>query len=119
VEMINVSRFRVTGWGRLQNGKTSPILQAATIYAMDRRDCAKKFGLPVDRTQICAGSRRRDSCNGDSGGPLSANVDYFGQVRPIQIGIVSYGIPSCTGITVYTNVSHYMNWIINVMIRNS
>ncbi|XP_037727843.1 serine protease grass-like [Drosophila subpulchrella] len=119
VEMINVSRFKVTGWGRLQNGKMSPILQTAYIYAKDRRHCAKKFGLAVDKTQICAGSKERDSCNGDSGGPLSADMDYIGQVRPIQIGIVSYGSPSCTGITVYTNVSHYMNWIIHVMIRNS
>ncbi|XP_037713754.1 serine protease grass-like [Drosophila subpulchrella] len=119
VEIPNISRFKVSGWGRLQNGTMSHILQTATVYAKDRQQCAKKFFRTVDKTQICAGSIGSDSCDGDSGGPLFAYIDYFGQVRPIQIGIVSYGLIDCKGLTVYTNVSHYMNEIMNVLVRNS
>ncbi|XP_070068214.1 serine protease 48-like, partial [Drosophila takahashii] len=119
VEMPIVSRFKVTGWGRLANSEFSPILQTATVSEIDRRRCANKHKYIVDQSQICAGSNSSDSCDGDSGGPLSAEVNYNGEVRPVLYGIVSYGSPNCKGLGVYTNVTHYMNWIIGVMTRNS
>jgi secreted trypsin-like serine protease len=52
--------------------------------------------------QVCAAALLKDSCHGDSGGPLFATRDR----REVQVGIVSYGtgcaVPTFSG--VYTEV---------------
>ena len=62
---------------------------------------------------ICPG---RDSCSGDSGGPLMIkkrkNLDTF----MIQIGVVSWGLNDCgkKGIPgIYTNVRYFLPWILD------
>ena len=81
---------------------------------------------PITANMVCAGDPRgqRDSCNGDSGGPL---IVRGADGRAVQVGIVSWGykpitnrisevidIPAC-GIPqvygVYTNLSNYFDWI--------
>ena len=53
----------------------------------------------------------KDSCNGDSGGPLFARE--ITDDPWVQIGLVSYGTTTCgKGVPgVYTKVSYYMDWI--------
>lgn len=72
---------------------------------------------PITNMQLCAGGfLGRDSCAGDSGGPLMiATADANGVSRFIQHGIVSFGPRQCgtkgqPGI--YTKVSSYMEWIL-------
>lgn len=72
---------------------------------------------PISSNQICAGGYQgKDSCGGDSGGPLTT-VNKFDELpRYIQYGIVSYGPRHCgtegkPGI--YTRVFKYMTWILD------
>ena len=55
-----------------------------------------------------------DSCSGDSGGPLFSRAKSGKKSDPLFLtGIVSYGTSLC-GIEVpgvYTNVTHYIDWI--------
>lgn len=74
--------------------------------------------LKLKDTQLCAGGvKDKDSCGGDSGGPLMfpGKMGNFG-VRYVQRGIVSFGSKRC-GLGgfpgVYTNVAYYMNWILD------
>jgi secreted trypsin-like serine protease len=73
---------------------------------------------PLTQTMICAGVKAggRDSCYGDSGGPLIATVDG----KPVQLGIVSWGEgPADSEIKcghadvygVYSRVSSFKDWI--------
>jgi secreted trypsin-like serine protease len=73
---------------------------------------------PIPDSMICAGleSGKRDSCNGDSGGPVIVR----GPAGFLQVGIVSWGeIPigaeSGCGIpqlyAYYTRISSYKDWI--------
>ena len=52
---------------------------------------------------ICGGERNKDTCGGDSGGPLIAHIDG----RFTLVGVTSWG-PGCgTGIPgVYADITH-------------
>jgi serine protease 7 len=69
--------------------------------------------IVIISSQICAGGKLgKDSCNGDSGGPLMA-YDATTQLWNL-VGVVSYGPEPC-GLEgwpgVYTRVTKYMDWI--------
>ena len=78
----------------------------------------KNFDTTIDPVlQVCAGGEKdKDSCGGDSGGPLtykkSTDQPYY------QVGVVSYGPNKCgkEGIPgVYTRVAALTDWIANKM----
>lgn len=68
--------------------------------------------------QICAGGNDgKDSCAGDSGGPLKyITTNLWGITSYVQYGIVSYGPRHC-GIDgqpgIYTKIMPYVKWILD------
>uniref|UniRef100_A0A1B0CCU7 Phenoloxidase-activating factor 2 n=2 Tax=Lutzomyia longipalpis TaxID=7200 RepID=A0A1B0CCU7_LUTLO len=101
------------GWGSLrENGPQPSILQEVSIPIWSNEQCARKYGsaAPAGITQnmLCAGQDNRDSCSGDSGGPLMVNDGKW-----TQVGVVSWGIGCGKGQYpgVYTRVSNFMPWI--------
>lgn len=67
-----------------------------------------------DELQVCAGHQFRDTCGGDSGGPLMAPGTGANRGQSlIQMGIVSFGSHICGdgNPAVYTRVTAYINWI--------
>lgn len=58
---------------------------------------------------------KKDSCSGDSGGPLMVEDEINDVYRIVQYGIVSYGPLQCGSLFpgVYTNVSSYVKWILD------
>lgn len=70
---------------------------------------------------MCAGGvQGRDSCAGDSGGPLlhTQALDGLGDIRYVQQGVVSFGPRNCgsEGLPgVYTRVPYYMDWILDTI----
>lgn len=110
------------GWGLTSAGpgaQLAQILQKAQIDIINQNSCKSDWVAGqaiVTDNQICAihyGSSGsdvpRDSCNGDSGGPLL----YGGKL----IGIVSFGLAGCYPQlpSVYTRVSSYGGWIDGAM----
>lgn len=82
-------------------------------------ECAKTYkqaNVDLKQTQLCAGGEKgKDSCRGDSGGPLMANyADENNDINWYVVGVVSFG-PSPCGMEgwpgVYTNVCDYADWI--------
>jgi secreted trypsin-like serine protease len=117
----------VIGFGYIDNEETDPeYLMEVSVPTVSQQDCNDSDsydGKIVQSAMICAGPSQggKDSCNGDSGGPLfvrgkSASED-------IQVGIVSFGdasgcaIPDYPG--VYTRVSTYVKWIQDMTCQNS
>lgn len=104
------------------SGKSSSELLKVQLPIIPTESCKKiyKSSRPVTYRQICAGGQKRDSCAGDSGGPLQVVGVVNDDVRFVQQGIVSYGPVNC-GIEgypgVYTRVAYYMNWILDTMRR--
>ncbi|RXG70913.1 Plasma kallikrein [Armadillidium vulgare] len=116
----------VTGWGkRREGGKNSNILQKVWLPLMSDTVCKDKmkkigYDVLVSDTMICAGYNAggKDACQGDSGGPL---VCPGKGDLPILVGIVSWGIGCARKDIpgVYTEVSHYINWINKKIKENS
>jgi secreted trypsin-like serine protease len=108
----------VTGWGNTNPAVPSfpTILREVTVPIVSDGSCASSYPGPPTTPEfdaqymICAGQTGKDSCQGDSGGPLVVNGPG---VKPIQMGVVSWGIGcAAAGFPgVYTRVSTYFSWI--------
>ncbi|CAH1153687.1 unnamed protein product [Phaedon cochleariae] len=103
----------VIGWGSLRESGPQPaVLQEVNIPIWNNRECGRKYGgaAPggIVEHMLCAGQANRDSCSGDSGGPLMVNSGKW-----IQVGIVSWGIGCGKGQYpgVYTRVEKFLPWI--------
>nr|XP_040148832.1 serine protease 48 [Ictidomys tridecemlineatus] len=112
----------VTGWGKTEEESDSypSTLQEVEIPIFNYQACERLFNpvgifIPgsepfLEEDKICAGDvkKNKDTCVGDSGGPLSCNIDGVW----IQIGVVSWGM-QCGKLLpgVYTNVSYHRTWI--------
>ncbi|XP_054715091.1 venom peptide isomerase heavy chain-like [Uloborus diversus] len=107
----------VIGWGHtMTDGANSDVLLEVTVPLVPRDLCNSAYDEDpydgfdaVTETMICAGSRGKDSCQNDSGGPLFQIVDGVATL----IGIVSHGAGCGTMYYpgVYTKVASFVDWI--------
>ncbi|XP_072402812.1 uncharacterized protein l(2)k05911 [Diabrotica undecimpunctata] len=103
----------VIGWGSLRESGPQPaVLQEVNIPIWNNLNCKSKYGPAapggIVEHMLCAGEANRDSCSGDSGGPLMINDGKW-----VQVGIVSWGIGCGKGQYpgVYTRVEKFLPWI--------
>lgn len=108
----------VIGWGSTTaSGQLSypDHLMEVVVPAVSDATCAGSYGRSLDAaTMLCAGEAGRDSCYGDSGGPLFAET-AGGRVH---LGIVSWG-NGCAkkrfpGVYGETNSTGIRTWITQV-----
>lgn len=109
----------VAGWGKTENSSFSNVLLKLQITVKADRACSGLYGSRVNwgPGQLCVGGDRdKDSCRGDSGGPLMIKVIDSGFRNYFVAGIVSFG-PSKCGLEhwpgIYTKVPMYVPWIIS------
>ncbi|XP_055849712.1 serine protease 7 [Episyrphus balteatus] len=107
----------VVGWGRTQDTQRSTIKQKVQVPLIDQDECREKFrrgNIQIIDKQVCAGGNyEKDSCHGDSGGPLMS----FRQGVWVLEGIISYGY-ECGHKgwpAVHSRVPSYENWIRGVI----
>ncbi|XP_038174778.1 trypsin-4 isoform X3 [Arvicola amphibius] len=106
----------VSGWGNtVKLGSKYPaILQCLEAPVLSANSCNKSYPRKITSNMFCLGFLEggKDSCDGDSGGPVICN----GEIQ----GIVSWG----TGCAmrgkpgVYTKVCNYLSWIRETMAEN-
>ncbi|RJF72149.1 serine protease [Deinococcus cavernae] len=99
----------VSGWGLTQgnnnNTASNDLREVSIPITPNPATCG---GSSVPGNTICGEYYQgKDSCNGDSGGPLAQT--YNGNFY--VLGIVSYGPSACTGNGTYTRVNGYLSWI--------
>ncbi|KAL7729105.1 hypothetical protein ACLKA6_019926 [Drosophila palustris] len=103
----------VSGWGRTLTARQSSIKQRINLPVADQDYCKTKFAtkrISLITSQLCVGGEFiRDSCDGDSGGPLMRYRSAW-----YLEGVVSFGhkcgLEGWPG--VYTRVSDYIDWIV-------
>lgn len=99
-----------------QGGQRSVTLQKVHVPILENKECQQWYRqenkkIEIIDTCMCAGFEMggKDSCLGDSGGPLMLKKDG----RHLVAGVVSAGI-GCARERLpglYTRVNHYMDWI--------
>ncbi|RZF45073.1 hypothetical protein LSTR_LSTR002034 [Laodelphax striatellus] len=115
-----------TGWGYTRpGGLSSSELLKVRLNLINQTQCSQfwskggrlKEGIDDER-MICAGDleEKKDTCNGDSGGPLQNALSTPYCMYNI-IGVTSFGRRECgSGAPgVYTRVSYYLPWIESVV----
>ena len=111
-------QLHIAGWGDISPTTDivfPTVLQQVDVEYVDRTTCQNLGGdyTNVSDNSICAGYAQggKDSCHGDSGGPLIADDNGINKL----LGVVSWGIgcaqPDAYG--VYANVAHFQHngWI--------
>jgi secreted trypsin-like serine protease len=88
-------------------------LHQAEIQVMDNEACAAMLqpsNIAIAESHVCAmaPSSRKNSCYGDSGGPLLIST---GGRKFMQIGVVSRGCGAAGLPNVFTRVSSFSDWI--------
>ncbi|XP_037013254.2 mastin-like [Artibeus jamaicensis] len=109
------TRCWVTGWGHIAVNEPLPPphhLQEVEVPIVADKICRQQYRLIGDfikADMLCAGSKGRDSCQCDSGGPLVCNW----RGTWLQVGVVSWGegcgLPNFPG--VYARVTSFLSWI--------
>jgi secreted trypsin-like serine protease len=96
----------ISGWGTTsESGNTQDTLRATTVNIVSDGTCSADYRADFDATtMVCAGASGKDTCYGDSGGPLQAPIG--GGVYRL-VGITGWGDgcarPNAPG--VYTRVA--------------
>ncbi|CAG4931378.1 unnamed protein product [Parnassius apollo] len=121
---LDGERATVAGWGFTENYQRSNVLLKVELPVYSPKTCKAYYNRNQrsDNTdglkhKLCAGEIGRDSCRGDSGGPLMLEGHYNESDRYIQFGIVSYGPSQCGSNTpgIYTDVRMFMKWILDTI----
>jgi secreted trypsin-like serine protease len=79
------------------------------------------LNITLAEGQVCANAPAKDSCSGDSGGPMRREVqdpahptgpDGRPVKRDVLVGLVSWGEAACGSAPgVYTDVAAYTEWV--------
>ncbi|KAM3620316.1 uncharacterized protein V6R79_021453 [Siganus canaliculatus] len=103
----------ITGWGSMrEGGSLTNLLQKAAVNIIDQADCQGSYGDVLTSNMMCAGSMEggRDTCLGDSGGPLTCRHTsgqwFIAGVTSWGNGCGRSGFPG-----VYTRVTSIRKWI--------
>ncbi|XP_014215637.1 melanization protease 1-like [Copidosoma floridanum] len=117
-------KFFVAGWGLTENGINSQFQLKVILPRVLEEPCKRVYSQNLSEprnlieTQICAGGEKgKDSCRGDSGGPMmQGNRLPEGTIKWTVVGVVSFGPTPCGSEGwpgVYTYLFHYRPWIIS------
>ena len=112
VDVADGADSMAAGWGSLADHPVSypADLRQVTMSMVSDAACTTAYGSEfIAQDMVCSGAPGKDTCYGDSGGPLLAKEDDVWT----QVGITSWG-DACADPThpgVYTRVSRYSDWI--------
>ncbi|XP_053679073.1 CLIP domain-containing serine protease B4-like [Anopheles nili] len=119
-EKLYFGNMWAAGWGRTETASGSRFKMFVALNQFDLQACNATYmnraKIPLTESQFCAmGAPGKDTCNGDSGGPLMKTIQSLHYV----VGVVSFGPQKCatTMPAVYTRVDKFYDWITSHMVE--
>ncbi|XP_011177142.3 serine protease persephone [Zeugodacus cucurbitae] len=123
-ELPDGVELTAAGWGLTEKQVTSEHLMAVQLNKVPHAECNQSYAYHIDRhlkhgiddTQLCALAPGKDTCGGDSGGPLLLLKNATYNSYRI-VGVVSFGDLMCGHTTpgVYTRVSAFLDFIEDIV----
>ncbi|CAH1101358.1 unnamed protein product [Psylliodes chrysocephalus] len=129
--IINETELTATGWGKTSFlGDASTHLMNVDLKEIDEISCNKLYETTTTRLLpngitgqmlICAGGDGgKDTCSGDSGGPLQVKnkgMSYSRVEVHTLVGVTSFGKACGLGKTagVYARISYYVGWLESII----
>ncbi|GJQ66173.1 hypothetical protein Trydic_g4233 [Trypoxylus dichotomus] len=116
--------MEVAGWGATNVTKpnTSKLPMFVKLPTLDTPKCLRSFNVKLSinsTSQLCVGGEEnKDSCGGDSGGPLMHVETNGDSPRYYALGLVSFGVKHCgkkDKPAIYTRIAAFMHWILEHM----
>ncbi|CAD5125961.1 DgyrCDS14149 [Dimorphilus gyrociliatus] len=100
----------ISGWGTTYSGGyVTEELRYTYVIVQTNAKCSESYPDRIDETMVCAAAPGRDTCKGDSGGPMAYNNNGRFEV----MGLTSWGrgcaLEGFAG--VYSRVSAQLKWI--------
>uniref|UniRef100_A0A1I8NXM9 Peptidase S1 domain-containing protein n=1 Tax=Stomoxys calcitrans TaxID=35570 RepID=A0A1I8NXM9_STOCA len=109
------TQVQVSGWGRTsEGGSISQQIRTVRVPIINKSTCTSQYRgvIALTKTMFCAGNPgSKDSCSGDSGGPVICNGAVCGVVS-FGVGCARVGFPG-----VYTDTKASKAFIENAMKR--
>merc|ERR1712136_661304 len=122
----------VAGWGKvkqdamgIEDDVIANDLQKLEVKRVSNQKCravhgdSKEIAITEPSQNLCAGGEEgKDSCAGDSGGPLMLTQDRMGRKNHTLVGLVSWGPKFCGQKNlpgIYADVSFFLEWILNTI----
>lgn len=108
--------FTAAGWGEKADQHIySHIKKIIPLPSWNTEDCRNAYrNLHLPKKILCAGGEEgKDTCRGDSGGPLTLNKDRVELWGVTSSGNVKCGTEGSPGI--YTSVIEHMEWIKKIL----
>nr|XP_029726489.1 serine protease snake-like isoform X1 [Aedes albopictus] len=120
-DSFNFTSVIATGFGQLGFlTEQATRLNKVKLELYDASECDRafernrKFKHGIIDSQICAGSEEeKDTCKGDSGGPLQVMMEDKGCTYYV-VGLTSRGQDACglmKSVALYTRISSFVKWI--------
>ncbi|KAG5669663.1 hypothetical protein PVAND_017546 [Polypedilum vanderplanki] len=105
----------VSGFGatfNAPNNSPSDVMRFVSVPIMSNMQCRQSFGQFILDSNICVDTTGgRSPCSGDSGGPLTVEIE---QGRSVLIGVVSFGRIEGCGLgypAVFARTTSFLDWI--------
>jgi len=115
VAVTTGAAVRAIGWGDTKSSPRYPTeLQQVDLSIASITSARRAYGVSnLDNRHLAAIGSGRDTCAGDSGGPLFDIDGANGGTAPLLVGITSYGLGCALRDIpgIYANVGNYYSWI--------
>ncbi|CAH1164008.1 unnamed protein product [Phaedon cochleariae] len=109
---------KIAGWGLTDSSddtSASDRLMYIVAPIVEQQKCNTLFRRTLASSQYCVGyDSGKDSCNGDSGGPMFKSIRTGKERRIYLLGLTSFGLLKCGyGQGVYTRVMSFLPQILD------
>ena len=115
VAVTTGTAVRAIGWGDTKSSPRFPTeLQEVDLSIASITSARQAYGVSnLDNRHLAAIGTGKDTCAGDSGGPLFDIDGADGGASPLLVGITSYGMGCAVRDVpgIYANVGNFYSWI--------